>query len=256
MSSILKSKKSLLETLVGSPGFSTEATLSNEELARLRALIHAQFFARLAALRPDLAETLGSIPMDQYHTVDHQIDHKSAWPKTERILPTAAVAEIRGFAVMRQLEDYFGPYLITNEELLRPEEVYWRIVRPNEPSDVGPVHADKWFWDLGHGTMPDGYVRIKIWIPVYTETGKSGLLLFPDSHNREDIRYEGVYRDGFTKPSLVSDLSGEKRVLFSGSNGELVIFNDRLLHGGALNTGSTTRVSAEMTVLVREDALK
>ena len=71
----------------------------------------------------------------------------------------------------------------------------------------------------------------KIWIPVYTQPGKSGLLLFPDSHNRDDIRFEGVYRNGYTKPSLVSDLSGEKRVLFSGSNGELVIFNDRTLHG-------------------------
>jgi hypothetical protein len=248
-------RTSLTDALNHSPGFSTEFKLSPEELARLRRLIHAQYAARLAALRPDLADTIGAVAMDQYHTIAHLIDHKTAWPKLERILPEAAVAEIRGFGVMRMLEGFFGPYLITNEELLRPEEIYWRIVRPQMPSDVGPVHADKWFWDLGHGTMPEGYVRIKIWIPVYTEPGKSGLLLFPDSHLRDDFRYEAVHRDGFAKPSLASDLSGERRILFSGSDGELVIFHDRLLHGGALNTGSTTRVSIEMTVLVREDAL-
>ena len=87
MSTTMKTKTSLLEGPDGSPGFSTEFKLSPDELSRLRGVIYAQYFARLAVLRPDLAETLNSVPMDQYHTIAHLIDHKSAWPKAELSRP-------------------------------------------------------------------------------------------------------------------------------------------------------------------------
>src|SRR5207237_1422761 len=64
------------------------------------------------------------------------------------------------------------------------DELNWRVVRPNQPTDVGPIHADKWFWDAGYGygSMPAGYDRVKIWIGVYTEPGVKGLTVKPDSH--------------------------------------------------------------------------
>ena len=37
--------------------------------------------------------------------------------------------------------------------------------------------------------------------------------------------------------------------------GTLVVFHDRLLHGGAFNTGATTRVSAEFTMFVSRPKL-
>ena len=43
------------------------------------------------------------------------------------------------------------------------------LIRPDEPNDVGPIHADGWFWAYGNGgnaTSPSGYDRFNIWIAL------------------------------------------------------------------------------------------
>ena len=54
---------------------------------------------------------------------------------------------------------------ISDEENIGYPNVYWRCVRAGSPTDVGSVHADEWFWALGHGTIPSGYTRVKT-IPI------------------------------------------------------------------------------------------
>jgi hypothetical protein len=244
------SSASIIRALVQSPGYSLDFRLSPDELAKLRMSVSDQFHQRLAEALPDRGEDLRDIQIEDYHRIAATIDHERVWPKAARILPQAAVTELRGFGVFQSLERLFGPYDISNEEDVSAEEVYWRIVRPNAPKDIGPLHADAWFWELGHGSTPPGKARIKLWIAIHAETGKSGLALYPDSHQRDDLEFEGVLRDGFVKPQIRTDVTSLPRFEFTGQSGGCVLFNDRLLHGGVLNVGERTRVSAECTLFV------
>ena len=72
---------------------------------------------------------------------------------------------------------------ISDEENIGYPNVYWRCVRAGSPTDVGSVHADEWFWALGHGTIPSGYTRVKTWIPII-QGEQCGLTILPGSHKR------------------------------------------------------------------------
>ena len=47
----------------------------------------------------------------------------------------------------------FGKFSISDENKLGYGELVWRLVRPNKKDDVGPIHCDKWFWDLNPKIM-------------------------------------------------------------------------------------------------------
>ena len=151
---------------------------------------------------------------------------------------------------MRRLEQAFGPFNISGESEVEKEEIYWRLVRPGAAQDVGPVHADRWFWDLGNGVTPPGVERVKIWIAVVTQPGRNGLQVVPGSHMR-DYRWHGEERDGIRKPVFDEDQEQIGLELLEFVPGQAIVFNDSLLHAGAVNQGSTTRVSVEFTLFTR-----
>jgi ectoine hydroxylase-related dioxygenase (phytanoyl-CoA dioxygenase family) len=90
---------------------------------------------------------------------------------------------------------------------------------------------------------------VKVWIPFYSEPGMNGLKVLPGSH-RQDWPFHGELRDGFVKPQIDFDQDAVPMQLLNIDPGTLVVFHDRLLHGGAFNSGATTRVSAEFTMFV------
>ena len=117
--------------------------------------------------------------------------------------------------------------------------------------DIGPIHRDSWFWELNKNFPKPNFPfqRIKVWIAIETEFGKSGLLVEKNSHKRSDINWEGKFKHGIMKPILLEKESSLKMTLINTLPGETIIFNDNLLHGGALNEGLNTRVSAEFTII-------
>ena len=149
------------------------------------------------------------------------------------------------------MKKLFGEIIISDEENLGYGNIYWRLVRPNKVEDIGPIHRDSWFWELNKKfPKPDfPFQRIKVWIAIETEVGKSGLMVEKNSHKRSDINWEGKFKHGIMKPILLDKESSLNMTLINTLPGETVIFNDNLLHGGALNKGSNTRVSAEFTII-------
>ena len=75
-------------------------------------------------------------------------------------------------------------------------------------------------------------------------------MLEPHSQKREDILYSGEFRDGIRKPILLNSLDKIETKLIQTKPGDVIIFDDNLLHGGALNKGKNTRVSIEFTMIV------
>ncbi len=242
---------SLKDKLDGDAGFSLDLKLSAEELQTIKAFIEAHWLECLKKIAPNHWESFAGVGIERYHEFSHVFDHAKVWPKLVRILSQKAIDAFRSTSLFKKLEDTYGKFGISDEENIGREEIYWRLVRPHELSDVGPLHADAWFWNLGHGTMPANAKRVKVWVAICCEPGLNGLRIVPGSHQRT-WKYTGEYRDGFTKPQFDETQVDLPIKLAYTEPGSAVVFNDLLLHGGAVNKGNFTRVSVEFTMFVKE----
>lgn len=243
----------MMQEVEGDVGYSTRLRLAEEELGLLRRMVHLQWLARIGEHHPDLIEIFKRIEINDYHLHSELIEHSKIWTKKNRILSNGDVYAIRQMAFMKTLAEEFGEFQISNEEGLEKEEIYWRLVRPQNQADVGPLHADSMFWDLGHGCYSDGFKRIKVWIALYCESGKSGFRYAPGSHKHK-IEYIEERRGGVLKPKI-NDLMLKTLQIntFETEPGGIIIFNDDLIHGGLLG-GKKTRLSMEFTMFVKCDS--
>lgn len=173
--------------------------------------------------------------------------------KTNRLLPLHLAAEFRcalaqsGFLSSLDSTREF----ITDEEGLGYENVYWRLVRPNHPNDVGPVHADYWFWELGHGSLSSSFARVKTWMPLLQSDEEPGLIVSPGSHLANFEFDSRVDLDGKRKPIPRSPDLWKICSPAPVRCGEAIVFHDRLLHGGRAT--SKVRLSLEWTTAYRFD---
>ncbi len=147
-------------------------------------------------------------------------DHAAIFTKWQRLFRVDDVAVVKHMGFYADIRGMLGPFTLSDvvvDGVVQPgrEEVYWRIVRPNCPDDVGPAHCDREFHE--RDGMHFGKETVKIWIPLWCETG-CGLHIF-------DV---GV---------------------FSGP-GTILMFGPDMLHQGMVNTATTARVSMEMTAVL------
>jgi hypothetical protein len=239
------------------PGYTTDIRLTIDELSLFRDTIRRQYLDRIGTRHPELVERFAALGVERYHELSDLVDHEKLWPKQFRLFPAEVVERIKVSPVMSRLRDAFGEFSIsdvvygTTVEEGR-KEIYWRLVRPNMSTDVGPLHADKWFHEsLGsgeYGMFPPGATTVKIWLPIYCEPGRNGLKVVPGSHLKS-WRYSQVQKGGYMKPQIEEDVDAIGAELVPTEPGTLLIFNERLLHGGAVNHGSTSRVSVEITMV-------
>lgn len=139
---------------------------------------------------------------------------------------------------------------VSDEENIGRPNIYWRLVRPGSAHDVGPVHADHWFWDLGHGSIPQGYRRVKMWIPLRQDPQHVGLSIGPGTH-RMHFEYGKVFKDGKYKPIFARAPVDHLLMPAPVSVGQAVVFHDRLLHGGEVSPRAL-RLSMELTWVMRD----
>ena len=239
------------EKLEGPKGFCTDVRFTPDELSMVRGLIKAQWLQRIEESGAGRSKVFEDLEMNRYHEQCQMLDHKNMWPKSKRILGADAVEAIRQTSLIKTLEAEFGPFAVSGEDGIEKEEMYWRLVRPDGVTDVGPLHADQWFWALGHGTTPLDHQRVKVWISIYSELGQNGFKFVAGSHKKE-WRYHGVVKDGFVKPQIDEDESALGAEIFMSQPGQAIVFHDRLLHGGEPG-GTTTRVSLEFTMFVKDE---
>jgi hypothetical protein len=225
-------------------GYALDA-LTPAELAEVRGIITAQYLDTLGELAPDLVGRAGAVGIENYHTLPIPFDHGSSWSKEKRVPSASAVQAFERMGFFRRIRQALPSAAVYHDDLM------WRVVRPNQPTDVGPVHADRWFWDAGNGALPAGYDRFKIWVAVFTEPGKNGLTVKPHSHTSAQWKHHFEFKHGKMKPVLDESPEQLGMDLLLLEPGEMVLFHDALLHGGALNVGTTCRVSIELTVMYR-----
>lgn len=189
-----------------------------------------------------------------YLDVEAGIKHREIWSKTARILKEQSYENIMKTKLITKLREIIGDFTVSDEESLGYGNIYWRIVRPHQEKDVGPLHRDEWFWNLNPERIKSAksQKRLKCWIPIIYEKGKNLLLIEPYSHLRNDIVYEGEMRDGIMKPKSPKYQAGLKPEMVHMENNQALLFHDRLIHGGSLNRSKEIRVSIEFTLLLNE----
>lgn len=235
-------------------GYVIERLLSDEDLHGLRRRINAQIHRVLKQCDPKAASQIKNEedPLSIYHLIKSQAKHGSNWVKTNRLLNEADSEWFENSNSIANLRSRLGAIRISDEECIGRSNYYWRMTRPMAYDDVGPVHRDEWFWILNNNFNEDlkGLKRVKIWIAIQVIPGKNGLLVEPGSQKREDLEWEGRSAGNIIKPVLLTDLDPKSMVLLDTLPGFGVIFDDKLLHGGALNQAEQCRCSIEFTMLV------
>lgn len=243
------------ERVFGNEGFSSDLKLSIEELSVFRQLIEAHWLNTIKMKYPLLYQEAKNIGIENYHLLSDRLDHEKAWPKKHRLLNPTAVHEIKQLPFFKVLKKVFGPFQISDvydtQQHYGKEEIYWRLVRPFQRSDVGPLHKDKWFHKAvngGKGMFPKEVTTIKLWIPVYCVANKSGLKIAKNSHKKK-FKYHIEMFEGVGRPVLDEDDCNLAAVIPTNP-GEILIFNESVLHGGVYNISNKTRISAEITLVI------
>lgn len=235
-------------------GFVIERLLSDSELFELRSRINEQIRRVLKQFDPEAASLLDKSddPLRRYHEIGRRDKHGSSWIKANRLLSEVDAEWLENTKGISQLRSSLGAARISDEEGIGRSNYYWRLTRPWVEDDVGPVHRDEWFWLLNKDFNEDlaGLQRVKVWIAIQTEPGKNGLLVQPESQQREDLEWEGRVSESIIKPVLLTNIEPDSMKLLDTPPGFGVIFHDRLLHGGALNQADECRCSIEFTMLV------
>jgi len=237
-------------------GYSIENKISLSELKKFKNAINHQWLNKIKENNPpitDIAIEKG-INIQNYHKISSFLKHDEIWIKSNRILPSNFSNWFLESEFAKNLKNSYGEFTISDEDNMGWPNIIWRLVRPGQASDVGPLHRDSWFWKLNKNRPKPKYnfSRLKVWIPIYTEKGFNGLLVEPYSHKRQDIRWTAEFRHGIRKPVLNTPSENFKPILLDTKDCDTVVFNDNLIHGGALNRGVKCRVSVEFTMLIKE----
>jgi len=240
---------SLSKIIDGPLGYNADLALEPEDLKLIKSLIKEQWLEQIRKISVENVSKFSEAGIERYHEYSHLIPHVSCWPKATRTLEKSAAEKIRGTSLIKRLESEFGPFEISDEDENGWEAFTWRLVRPNEPTDIGPLHADEWFVVVGNESMPPGR-RIKVWIAIVCESGRNGLMVVPGSHLKK-WDYHGETRDGKIKPVFDGDEKELVGPLIPTDEGAAIVFHHDLIHGGVLNKGSTMRISLEFTFCVK-----
>lgn len=192
--------------VLGTPGYDASLRLEDFELAAMREIVHKQYCRAVCSTG---IESCG--------------DHAKIFAKARRLLEPFQAGLITVLPFLQTLRAEFGNFTLS--KVILPdgtqedrEEIYWRIVRPNHPEDVGKLHRDSDFHKQ-YG-IEQGKQTVKCWIPLWCERC-CGLIICTNDHN-----------------AMVDE------------PGTIALFNSDVQHIGAVNTGTTARVSVEMTLVL------
>lgn len=192
--------------------------------------------------------------MEIYHLIVSDDFHNSL-NKKKRTLPEDHSLVLNNISIISKIRAAIGECQVSDEHAWGYPEYYFRIVRPNAASDVGPIHTDGAFWDLHKEWLrPVGYQekRLKVWIPVQFKFKKSGLAFIPRSHETNfEITHEVRHND--IKPRIKGEDTLEKQLIYPKmATGSAIVFSDNVVHKGMITQSQYSRISLEFTLFIKE----
>ena len=234
-------------------GYKLHEGLNEAETQKLKKYVEKKYFKHIESLSKIHLKKFLKFGISKYHLNSDLIDHNTAWPRKIRLFDEEGVKILKKTHFFNTLEQTFKEIKITNEIHNKEPEIVWRLVRPNCDSDVGPLHTDRWFWQINKWAVPKNMTCIKVWIMLGGESNKCGLRVVPKSQKNEKWKYDIIKRDGIIKP-LFNEQEYDLNInQLETKPGNAVIFSYDLLHGGIVTRGNECRLSVEFTLFVPKD---
>tara|TARA_B100000575_G_scaffold293138_1_gene303603 strand:- start:1139 stop:1888 length:750 start_codon:yes stop_codon:yes gene_type:complete len=243
------SKKELDKNLNLKEGFMI-SQISSEDLEIIRDLVNLHWKKVILSNYPKKFNNTETLHVFNYHKISEHIDHKKLWPMKNRILSSNDYKKFLNTNFFKKVKNIYSDAKISDENNIGHGEIYWRIVRPKSPKDIGSVHADRWFWEINNDYTPPNVRRIKFWISLWCK-GNNGLGVIPNTQ-KSKYNFDYEFRDGENKPIFIPEKNNLKLLKLNSKPGTLVIFHDNLLHGGCINQSDITRTSIEFTIFTKK----
>ena len=242
-----------IDDIIYGEGYKLHNGLNESETQKLKNYIEKKYYKRIKVLSKNHLKSFLKFGISKYHLNSNLIDHEKAWPRNTRLFDEEGIELIKQTNFFYTLKQTFKEIEITNEIHNKEPEIVWRLVRPNCENDVGPLHTDKWFWNINNWAIPKNKTCIKIWIMLGGESKKCGLRVVPKSQKNETWEYKIVKKDGIIKPLFDEKKYDLNIDLLETKPGNAVIFSYDLLHGGIVTRGDECRLSLEFTLFVHKD---
>lgn len=242
-------KKELDENLNSKKGFLV-SSICYDDLEKIRSIVSLHWKKILISNYPKKFNNSNLVQIYNYHKISDKIDHKKLWPLKNRILSFDDHKKILSTNLFNNIKNIYSDFEISDENSVGHGEIYWRIVRPKSPKDIGSVHADRWFWEINNNYSPPNSRRIKFWISLWCERN-NGLSVIPNTQKKK-YKFDYEFRDGQNKPIFLPEKNNLKLLKLNSKPGTLIVFHDNLLHGGSLNESESTRVSIEFTIFTKK----
>jgi hypothetical protein len=243
-----------LSIVFGEQGYCEDIRLRPDELSKLREITTKSWLDVIRRVAPDKVEQFEQNGIERYHRLSHLIDHTSVWTTQARTYSAKMVDVIRSLSIFdffdRECPDYRIGSAMPPYGDWGSTRINWRLVRPGNGTDLGPIHADYWFDAVLDGWRPDpDIIRLKIWIPIYLEPGLTGFACLPGSHRSRLPFARKRLPDGGVKPEFnEADLPAPLQTVPTIC-GTALLFNYSLVHRGAnSDLARRTRVSMELTL--------
>ena len=224
--------------------------LSSRDLKYIRDIVQNHWRKVLISNYPEMARQVQNLKITSYHKLSNQINHKKLWPMKNRILSSIDLKNFLKTKIYKNIKSIYVDAEITDENDIGYGEIYWRIVRPKSPNDIGYVHTDRWFWEINNDYTPPDMRRVKFWISLWCDR-KNGLAVIPKTQTKE-YEFEYEFRDGENKPVFYPEKFNLKLLKLDCKPGTVVIFHDNLLHGGCINQSNYSRISIEFTIFTKK----
>ena len=144
-----------------------ERYISSKDLDVIRDIVNLHWKKVLLSNYPKKFNNPELIQIYNYHKISDQIDHKKLWPLKNRILSLNDYKKILSTNLFNNIKSIYSDVEVSDENNIGHGEIYWRIVRPKSPKDIGSIHADRWFWEINNNYSPPNSRRIKFWISLW-----------------------------------------------------------------------------------------
>lgn len=234
--------------LCNGTGFEIIDAFTVEELESMRNYVLSSLHRLLLRENALSPAEIQDLSFDNYHLSSSKFDHKLIFSRRNRLFNEFGLQLLYQSDLWRKITEDFSNCSITNEIHRAKPEVVWRIVRPFEAGDVGPLHADSWFWSINSWTIPRHRVCTKFWILLNGGEGPSGLVVAPGSQLDSGRMFDVVQADGIFKPVIKKSIPDDQLEYLYIKTGQGVMFSYDLVHGGAVTQANSSRVSIEFTI--------
>lgn len=237
----------MIRSIFNEPGFFVENVFSKKDLLIIKKIIKQKLLKNIKNNFPKQIEFFKKLDLSQYHKRSDLIEHEKIMSRDHRLLSQNEVNIFFELDGIKKLKKSFKNFTITNEINQKQPEIVWRMVRPNKKNDVGPLHADSWFFDLNGWKIKNKKQLIKVWTLIEGDKKSSGLKVIPNSHKMPKPEYSS--KDDFIKKPLIDEKKFDEELSFAHmEKGQSLIFHHDLIHGGEYSKESSTRISIEFTL--------